>query len=189
MPLYNFLYYSKNYKKATGSLWSYYRDETNSGYTHNNRDRIHYSFKDSDSFNYKTSTTGKLENNEDELEEIKVAFPLQHLSSFWRSLRTLLINCEISLDLRWCKNCVFTSKATRNALPAEGDNPAVAAINNPTNAEFSITDCKLYVPVVTLSAENENKLLEQLKTGFPLTVEWNRYRRQISNQTVNNNLN
>ena len=67
--------------------------------------------------------------------------------------------------------------------------PAVAQINNPTNAEFLVTDCKLYVPVVTLSADNENKLLEQLIEGFPLTVEWNKYRCQISNQTVNNNLN
>ena len=77
-----------------------------------------------------------------------------------------LINCEISLDLRWSTNCVLTSKATRNALDAEGNNPAVVAINNPANSEFSITDCRLYVPVVTLSAENENRLLEQLKEGL-----------------------
>ena len=63
------------------------------------------------------------------------------------------------------------------------------AINNPTNAEFSITDCKSYVPVVTLSTENENKLLEQLKTGFIMNIHWNKYRCQISNQTVCNNLN
>ena len=72
-----------------------------------------------------------------------------------------MINCEISLDLTWSKNCVLTSKTTRNALAAEGNNLAIAQINNPTNAVFEITDYKLYVPVVTLSAENENKLLEQ----------------------------
>ena len=47
----------------------------------------------------------------------------------------------------------------------------------------------MYVPVVTLSAENENRLLEQLKTGFKITVPWNKYRSEISNQTANNNLN
>ena len=47
----------------------------------------------------------------------------------------------------------------------------------------------MYDPVVTLSAENENKLLEQLKTGFKMTVPWNKYRSEISNQAANNNLN
>ena len=187
MPLYNLRYYSKNYRNATGSLWIYYRDEPNSGYNNNNRDRIHYLIKYS--FNYKTGIFGELQNNEGELENIRVVVPLQHLSSFWRSLRIPLINCEISLDLGWSKNCVLISKATRNAIAAEGNNPAVATINNPANTEFNITDCKLYAPVVTLSAENENKLLEQLKTGFSLTVKWNKYGCQISNETVNNNLN
>ena len=62
------------------------------------------------------------------------------------------------------------------------DNPAVAEINNPTNAVFRITNCKFYVLVVTLSAENDNELLEQLKTGFKRIVEWNKYRSEMSNQ-------
>ena len=62
-------------------------------------------------------------------------------------------------------------------------------INNPTNAVFKITDCKLYVPLVTLSAENDNKLLDRLKTGFKRTIKWNKYRLEMSNQTKNNNLN
>ena len=93
----------------------------------------------------------------------------------------------MSLDLKWSKNCVLTSKATRET-DSDAD-PVVLAINSPTNAEFSITDCKLYVPVVTLSVENENKLYEKLKENFTLTIEWNRYRCQISNQTAGNNLN
>ena len=108
--------------------------------------------------------------------------PLSHLSNFWRTFKTSLISCEISLNLRWSKNCVLTSQSTINALPVQDG-------NNPGNAVFEITDCKLYVAVVTLSAENENKLLDQLKTRFPVTVEWNKYRCQISNQTANNNLN
>ena len=47
----------------------------------------------------------------------------------------------------------------------------------------------MYFPVVTLSAGNEYKLLEQLKTGFKITVPWHKYRSEISNQTTNNNLN
>ena len=47
----------------------------------------------------------------------------------------------------------------------------------------------MYVPVVTLSAENDNKFLEQLKTGFKRTIKWNKYRSEMSNQTKNNNLN
>ena len=91
------------------------------------------------------------------------------------------------MTLTWPENCVITSKATREADP-DAD-PAVAAINNLTKAVFKITDCKLYVPVVTLSAENDNKLLQQLKTGFKRTIKWNKYRSEMSNQTKNNNLN
>ena len=80
MPIYNLLEYSKNYRKTTGFLWNYYRDEPNSGYNYANRDRIHHSIKDSEYFNYKTSITGQLENNEDELENIKIVLPVQHLS-------------------------------------------------------------------------------------------------------------
>ena len=62
----------------------------------------------------------------------------------------------------------------------------IAAIESPTSAKFEITDCKLYVPVVTLSAENDNKLLEQLKSGFKRTIKWNKYMSQMSNQNKNN---
>ena len=61
--------------------------------------------------------------------------------------------------------------------------------DSPESAAFKIKDCKLYVPVVTLSAENDNKILEQLKRGFKRTIKWNKYRSEMSNQTKNNNLN
>ena len=87
----------------------------------------------------------------------------------------------------WSENCVLTSKATREAdLDADS---AVAGINNPTNATFKIKNAKLYVPIVTLSAENVYKLLEQLKTRFKRTINWNKYRPEMSNQTKNNNIN
>ena len=61
-------------------------------------------------------------------------------------------------------------------------------IDNPTNVTLKITDTKLYVPVVTLSTEDDNKLLEQLRTGFKRTIKWNKYRSVMTNQTQNNNL-
>ena len=81
-----------------------------------------------------------------------------------------LINCEVSLILTWSENCVLTSKATGDAVSAQVGNPTVDEINNPTNVTFQIADCKLYVPVVTLSAENDNKLLELLKTEFKRAI-------------------
>ena len=62
-----------------------------------------------------------------------------------------LNNCEINLILTWSANCVIVS--TNNANQ---------------NATFAITDTKLYVPVVTLSAQE--KLLQQLKSGFKRSI-------------------
>ena len=107
--------------------------------------------------------------------------PLKYLSNFWRTLDIKLINCEASLTLTWSENCAILSKATSEADP-DAD-PAVAGIKNPTNAVFKITDCKLYVPVVTSSTEDDNKLLEQSKTGFKRTITWNKYRSEMSKQT------
>ena len=83
---------------------------------------------------------------------------------------------------------MITSLVKRLVIGAQGDNPEVRD-DSPTGSTFKITDTKLYLPVVTLSAENDNKLLEQLKTGFKRTTVWNKYRSEMSNQTKNNNLN
>ena len=93
--------------------------------------------------------------------DVKVVVPLKHLSNFWRHLDIPLINCEIELILTWFKNCVLIDKSTREA--DYGANPVVYKIDNPENATFKITDVKLFVPVVTLSKEDDIKLLEQLK--------------------------
>ena len=79
------------------------------------------------------------------------------------------------------------SKAARDSDP-DAD-PAVAAIDNPTNVTCKTTDTKLYVPVVTLSTEKDKRLLEQLRTGSKRTTKWNKYRPEMTNQTKNNNLN
>ena len=94
-----------------------------------------------------------------------------------------LINYEISLTLSWYEKCLLTSIATRNQITDDNDPPNITAvgINNPTNAIFKVTDCKLYVPVVTLSSEKDNELLNQLRSGFKRTIPWNKYMSQMSN--------
>ena len=180
--MHNLIKYSRNYSKTSDSMWNYYRDQPNSGAEGN----MNYSIKDSKSFNYKKSITGKLEDNSG-TKEVEKIVPLKYLSNFWRTLDMPLINCEVSLILTWSENCVITSKGTREANP--NVNLAVARINSPTNSTFKITDTKLYVPVVTLSTEIDNKFLEQLKAEFKRTITWNKYRSEVSNQTKNKNLN
>ena len=68
---------------------------------------------------------------------------------------------------------------------AAGNNDEPPAIVSPTELDFQITDTKLYVPVVTLSKENDKKHLEQLKSGFKRTVNWNKYRSQMAVQSNN----
>ena len=92
------------------------------------------------------------------------------------------------MSLSRSETCVITSMEKRLVRAAQEDNPAFYG-DSPESSAFKIKDCKLYVLVVTLSTENDNKLLEQLKTGFKRTTKWNKYRSEMSNQTKNNNLN
>ena len=84
----------------------------------------------------------------------------------------------------------ITTKAGRNANSnADPPRQARGKIDAPSNVTFKITDTKLYVPVVTLSTEDDNNFLEQLKSGFKRTIKWNKYRSEITNQTKTNYLN
>ena len=93
-------------------MWNYYRDEPNSGAVGD----INCSIRDSKSFDYKTSITGRLDGNNTE-KVVEIAVPLKHLSNFWRTQDIPLINYEINLILTCSKNCVITSRATRDANP------------------------------------------------------------------------
>ena len=84
--------------------------------------------------------------------------PLRYLSNFWRTLEMLLINCEVNLILTWSSNCVLIATSIPNQ-----------------NAKFAITDTKLYVPLVTLSTQENTKFLQQLKSGFKRVINWNKY--------------
>ena len=196
MPMYVLLKYSKNYSKTSGSLRKYYRDELTD--EANDDNGPNKNVINSKSFKYKTSIRGNSYNvvvgtqgynvNKEGTKKVETAVPLKYLSNFWRTIDLPFINCEMSLALSWSSNCVITSLEKRLVTAAQGDNVAVYD-DLSTNATFAITDCKLHVPVVTLSAINDNKLLEQLKTGFKRTVKWKKCRSEMSNQTKNNNLN
>ena len=156
--------------KNTGSLWNYYRDESNDLLSTN-----------SESFKYKTSIVGKTPQNNDSLTNAEVVIPLKYLSNLWRSLDIPFANCELELILTWSKNCVLADMSVNAVL-----NPPILPL---ADATFKTTDTKLYVPVVTSSKENDIKLLEKLKSGFKRTIKWNKYRSQMSVQSNNNNLN
>ena len=127
-------------------------------------------------FKYNTSITESTYNannnpdgydaNKEGIKEVEIVVPLKYLSNFWRALDIAFINCGVYLALTWCATCVVTkNKENKLITAAEGTNPGKRN-NSPTNATYAITDCKLYVPVVTLTAKNYNKFLEQLNTGF-----------------------
>ena len=145
MPMYNLLEYSKNYRKTTGSLWNYYRDEPSDPLSSN-----------SESFRYKTSITGNTYNTGDgeagydadkvRKNETEIVVPLKHLSNFWRTLNIALINCEIELILTWSKNCALADMTVRAAggsiaggsLLFNNDPPAIIAL---TGLEFQTQSC------------------------------------------------
>ena len=96
--------------------------------------------------------------------EVKIAVPLKYLSNFCRSLEMPLINCKVELSLKEIENCVFTTSANAN------------------KATFEITDARLYVPIVTLSAQ-DNAKLSKLGEGFKRSIYWNKYK-VIDNRVV-----
>ena len=158
MSTYNLLLeYSKNYRKATGSLYNYYRDELSDDADDNNFDNI--KVINSNTFKYKNKITGNTYNvdggaqgygvNKNGTQEVELAIPLKYLGNFWRALNIPLISCEVSLELKWDKNCIIEQ---RDIGGGNRDNA-------PTGATLAINDCKLYVPAVTLSKDDEIKLL------------------------------
>ena len=191
-PIYNLLEYSKNYRKTIGSLYNYYRDElTNDG----NDNFANRNVVNSEAFRYKNKITGNTYNvdagaqgydvNKNGTQKIELAIPLKYLGNSWRALNIPLISCEAFLELKWNKSSVITS-LERRQVDAE---PPVVRVNAPTGAKLSITNCKLYVPVVTSSKDDEIKLLTNLKSGFKREIIWNKYRSQMTTEEANNNLN
>ena len=84
----------------------------------------------------------------------------------------LLINFKINLILSWSANCVMVYTSVANQ-----------------GVTFAITETKLYVAVVTLSTQDNAKLLQQLKSGFKRIINWNKYLSKPELLTQNPNLN
>ena len=100
------------------------------------------------------------------------------------SIKHTILSCEVSLELKWNKNCVITSLQQRHV---DAGPPVVNGTT--TGATLAINDCKLYVPILTLSKDDEIKLLTNLKSGFTKEIIWNKYRSQMTTEAINNNLN
>ena len=200
MPMYNLLEYSENYRKTTGSLYKYYRDELDDDADFNNY--LNNNVVSSSAFQYKSKLLGKTYNvastiapaaagarvanpnydaNRTGTKELTLVVSLKYIGNFWRALNIPLISCEVSLELKWDKICIITSDQV--GVNLDGRNTAA-----PTGATFAINNSKLHVPVVTLSKDDEIKLLTNLKSGFKREVKWNKYRSQMSTEAAMNNL-
>ena len=156
MPMYNLIEYSDNYAKTTGSLWQYCKDIPARNANANNVITDFTEGNLTDSCNFKLKMTDKTGNRG--TKDVEIMVPLKYLSNFWRILLMPLINCEVNLILTWSSKCVL-----------------IATVNPNQNATFAITDTKLYVPVVTLSTQENNKFLQQLTSGFKRVINWNKY--------------
>ena len=158
--MYNLIEYSDNYPKTSGSLWQYYKDVPNGNLTN------------SESFKYKVKITGNTpnnNNNNNNTKDVEMMVPLKYLSNFWRTLEMSLINCEVELILTWSKNCVITDSTGEGKL--------------------KIIEAKLYIPAVTLSTEDNAKLLQQLKSNFKRKISWNKYESSVKTFAQNRYLN
>ena len=123
-----------------------------------------------DSFNFKTKITGQTGNNG--TKDVEIMVPLKYLSNFWRTLEMPLINCKVNLILTWSSTCVLIATNTPNQ-----------------NATFAKTDTKLYVPVLTLSAQENTKFFQQLKSGFKRVINQSKYLSKPELLAQNPNLN
>ena len=167
MPMYNLIEYNDNYAKTSGSLWQYCKDIP----ALNANDEIIFAEGNlTDSFNFEVKITGRTGNNG--TKDVEIMVPLKYFSNFWRTLEMPLINCEVNLILTWSSTCVLIATNTPNQ-----------------NATFAITDTKLYVPVVTLSTQENTKFLQQLKSGFKRVINWNKYLSKPELLAQNPNLN
>ena len=169
MSMYNLIEYSDSYSKTSRSLWQYCKEIPAVNNTGNAVD--FNGTNATDSFNIKTKITGQT-NNDGQINNVEIMAPLKHLSNFWRTLEMPLISYEVEHILTWSAGCVIISTNVADQVPA-----------------FTITEKNLYVPGVTLSTQDNAKLLPQLKSGFKRTISWNKYLAKPELLAQNVNLN
>ena len=164
MPMYNLIEYSDNYQDSSATLYQYKRDEPPED------DAVaDLTADNSSSLKYKISLLGNpvVAHNIARI-NVKVVVPLKYLSNFFRSLEMPLINCKIKLNLTWKKECVLST--------------------DDGNAVFIINDTKMYVPVVTLSKEDNKDFIEQRDKGFQRSIYWNEYKTKEINEDADANV-
>ena len=168
MPMYNLIEYSDNYQNSSATLYQYKRDEPPED------DAVaDLTADNSDSLKDKIKLLGNVTEVAGDAAgvrklNVKVVAPLKYLSNFFRSLEMPLINRKIKLNLTWKKECVLST----------GDGEAV----------FIINDTRLYVPVVTLSKEDNKDFIEQQNKGFQRSIYWNEYKTKEINEDADANV-
>ena len=164
MPMYNLIEYSDSYQDSSATFYQYKRDKPPEANGIND-----LTTDTSSSFKYKVSLLGNpvVANNIARI-NVKVVVPLKYLSNFFRSLEMPLINCKIKLNLTWKKECVLST--------------------DDGNAVFTINDTKMYVPVVTLSKEDNKDFIEQQNKGFQGSIYWNEYKTKEINENADANV-
>ena len=169
--MYNLIEYSWNYSETTRSLWFYSKDEaTDFDADIANNDN----FK---SFKYKAKLIWNAAANGAKrmVKNATITVPLKYLSNFWRSLEIPLINCKVELKLKWTNYCVLS------AAGADNDDA------NGNNTIFTIKNTKLYVPVMTLSARDNQKQSKLLSKVFERSVFFlNEYKTKNENKNTIN---
>ena len=179
MNLYKMLEYSGNYADTTGSLYQYKIPEPrdiNGNVV--NLGTVLSSFKYQSGLVQKQLTTPNSVNVPDNIDpnfanahriwkNIKIVVALKYISNFLRNLELPLINTKLYMELNWTKYSVLC--------------------NQNQNSIFQITKCELYIPIVTLNTENNNKLSELLSKGFERNVVWNEYKSKIEGVTIPQN--
>ena len=165
MPMYNLIEYSDNYQDSSATLYQYKQDEP----PDNN---VNLTADNSTSFKYKVNLLGNIDAaNPDNAHvgrlNVKIVVPLKYLSNFFRPAEMPLNNCKIKLNLTWKKECVLSTAAA--------------------DAIFIINDTKLYVPVVTLSKEDNKVFIEQQNKDFQRSIYWNEYKTKEQTENADAN--
>ena len=160
MSMYNLIEYSENYSKKSGNLWQCCKEIPA---VSNNGAVVDFDgTNNTDSLKFKTKITGKTRDGNNGTiagrVDIEIMVPLKYLSYFWRALDMPLITCEIEFISSSSANCVIIYTNVNNQVPT-----------------FTITETNLYVPVVTLSTQDNSKLLPQLQNGSKRIIIWYKY--------------
>ena len=99
--------------------------------------------------------------------------PLKYLSNFWRSLEIPLIYCKEWLKLEWTKYRVLSANGNDSVNDNVND-------NNDNNIIFTIKDKKIYVPVVTVSARDNQTLPKLFSKGFEICIYWRNIKQKVT---------